>query len=195
METREIALISVFAALWMVSESLLGPVVGRLSLGPFTLHGVVNRVVGWMLMLVLAKATGHFGRVTVMTLVASMATRLIRASPLEAIVVGLGYALGGLLFDVIAFLPGLRNLEGRAGAAHVLGASFASGLVASAPYLLLKLFLLGPLGFLAASLVYSYSTVKGVAFSLLGTSLGFPLLPRVLPLYHRGEPTARRLRA
>lgn len=192
METKEIALISVFAAIWMISESLLGPVLGRLSLGPFTLHGVVNRVVGWMLMYVLAKITGRFGRVTVMALIASMATRLTRLAPLEALVVGLGYSLGGFLFDVIIFLPSRTNLQGRAGVAHVFGASFASGLMASAPYLLLKLFLLGPFGFIAALLVYVYSTVKGVAFSLLGTYAGFLLLPRVLPLYHRNDLNTRR---
>jgi len=192
METKEIALISVFAALWIAAEALLGPIVGRFSLGPVTMHGVINRVVGWMLMFVLVKATGSFGRVTLMALIASMATRLTRAAPIEALVVGLGYALGGFLFDVIAFLPGFRNLQGRAGAAHMLGASFTSGLAASAPYLLLKLFMLGPFGFIAALLIYTYSTLKGVIFSLVGTSLGFVLLPRTFLLYRRSDSNARR---
>ena len=185
MKTKEITLISIFAAFWIIAETILGPVVGRFSLGPFTLHGVVNRIVGWMLMLILAKVTGRFGRITIMVLTASLATRLLRASALEALVVGVGYVFGGLLFDIIIFLPSLRNLQGKVGTVHVFSASFASGLTASAPYLLLSLFLVGPFGFAAASLIYTYSTVKGAVFSLLGTSVGLILLPRIAPLYHR----------
>jgi hypothetical protein len=48
MDSRDIALISVFAAVWMVAQITLGPIIGRFSVGLVSLHGVVNRVVGWM---------------------------------------------------------------------------------------------------------------------------------------------------
>lgn len=84
------ALISVFAALWIASQITLGPVIGSISLGLVSLHGTVNRVAGWMMMLVLADVTGRFGRVTLRASVASLATRVIRLSALTGIIVGIG---------------------------------------------------------------------------------------------------------
>jgi uncharacterized membrane protein YciS (DUF1049 family) len=56
-----------------------------------------------MLMLILANVSGVFGRVSIMALVASLGTRLIRLSPLTGIIVGVGYVLGGLIFDIMFF--------------------------------------------------------------------------------------------
>jgi len=46
--TREIALVSIFSAVWVVSQIYLGPVIGQLT----TLHGLVQRFMGWFLMLI-----------------------------------------------------------------------------------------------------------------------------------------------
>ena len=94
MDSRDIALISVFAAVWMVAQITLGPIIGRFSVGPVSFHGIVNKVVGWMLMVVLAYRSGRFGKVSTMTLIASLGTRIIRSSPLSGFVTGVGYALG-----------------------------------------------------------------------------------------------------
>ena len=59
-ETREFDLIAVFSTLWIAAQGILGPIFGQLGIGPFSLHGVVNRLVGWLLMFVLAEFTGWF---------------------------------------------------------------------------------------------------------------------------------------
>ena len=48
MNTREIALVSIFSAVWVVSQIYLGPVIGQLT----TLHGLVQRFMGRFLMLI-----------------------------------------------------------------------------------------------------------------------------------------------
>ena len=66
------------------------------------------------MMLVLAELTGKFGRVSTMASIVAIITRVIRRSAsLYVFVVGLGYALGGLTFDILFFLPVTNNLEGK----------------------------------------------------------------------------------
>ncbi|MFQ5758721.1 MAG: hypothetical protein ACE5IF_03505, partial [Candidatus Bathyarchaeia archaeon] len=143
-------------------------------------HGVINRLVGWLLMLVLAELTSKFGRVSIMSTVAALATRIVRRSAsLYALTVGLGYALAGLTFDILFFLPLAKNLEGRARKVYVLGCSIVSGIVALIPYLIFKFSVLGLYGFLALSPIYAYSLVKGTLLGFLGTFIGLYLLPRV----------------
>jgi len=171
LSTREIALVSVFSAIWIGAEITLGPIIGRLQLGPFTMHGSVNRIVGWFLMLLLARLTGKFGRVSVMSLVASLGTRVTRLSAIEGFVVGAGYVLGGIVFDALYFafvVPSGRLKSESLAKTRILAVSTLSGLSAILPYLLLKLSVLGVLGFLILSPQYFYSAVKGTVLSLVG---------------------------
>jgi hypothetical protein len=56
-----------------------------------------------MLRMVLADRSGRFGKVSTMTLIASLGTRIIRSSPLSGFVTDVGYALGGFVFDYLFF--------------------------------------------------------------------------------------------
>lgn len=179
MRSREIALITVFAALWMAAEISLGPLIGRLRVGPLSLHGVVNRVVGWMLMLIMAEVTMRFGRASAMSLIAATGTRIIRLDPLEGFVVGAGYALGGLVFDILFFTKPGMSLRGTWRRLYLLSSSAVSGALANAPYLLWRLYVLGFYGFLILSPTYITSTVKGILFSIIGTTLGLSVLPSI----------------
>jgi len=176
---RDITLVSIFASIWIASQITLGPVIGRFSIGPVSLHGVVNRVVGWMLMLVLADISAGFGMVSAMSLIAALGTRIIRLSPLTGFVVGAGYALGGLAFDAILSNRHSAGLRGAPKKLLPLFASAISGALAMAPYVLFKLSVLSLDAFLALAPVYAVSTIKGVLFSVVGTSLALSVLPRV----------------
>lgn len=179
MRTRELALVSIFSALWIAAQFTLGPILGRFSIGPVSLHGVVNRVVGWMLMLVLADISGMFGRVSVMAVIASLATRLIRLSPLTGILVGIGYSLGGIIFDVIFFRVSSRMGGVRSRTIVLLVASIISGTLAMGPYIFFKFLILSRDAFLVLSPVYAVSIIKGTIFSVIGTILGLSMRARV----------------
>jgi len=173
--TKELALISVLSSLWIVSEIYLGPVISQIT----HVHGVIQRAVGWFLMLVLARLTERFGRVTTMAAIASSATRIIRPGPLYALFVGFGYALGGLTFDLLYFLPIAKSLKGRAERIYLLGISMLSGAIALIPYLLYRLSFLGFYGFLIWIPFYVPDMVKSVALSILGTLIGISVLPQI----------------
>ncbi len=177
--TRELALISILSALWIAAQFTLGPILGRFSLGPISFHGVVNRVVGWMLMLILANVSGVFGRVSIMALVASLGTRLIRLSPLTGIIVGVGYALGGLIFDIMFFGLYTRKGKVRSGTIILLVASIISGTFTMAPYVIFKFLIFNTEAFIALTPVYAISTLKGTIFSVVGTIIGLSIIPRV----------------
>ena len=181
--TRELSLVSIFSALWIAAQLTLGPVLGRFSLGPVSFHGVVNRVVGWMLMLILANVSGVFGRVTIMALVASLGTRLIRLSPLTGIIVGVGYALGGLIFDMMFFGFSMRKGKGRSGTFILLAASIISGTFAMAPYVIFKFLILNMEAFIALTPIYAISTLKGTIFSVVGTIIGLSIIPRIKSVF------------
>jgi len=162
--------------LWIVSEIYLGPVISRIT----PVHGVVQRTLGWFLMLVMARLTGRFGRVTVMAAIASSVTRVIRPGRIYALFVGFGYALGGITFDLLCFFSIARNLKGKAEKAYLLGISALSGSIALIPYLLFNLSLLGFEGFLLWVPFYILdSGVISVALSVLGTLTAISLLPRI----------------
>jgi len=173
--TKELALISVLSSLWIVLEIYLGPVISQIT----NVHGVIQRVVGWFLMLTLARLTGRFGRVTVMAAIASSATRIIRPGRIYALFVGFGYALGGLTFDLLYFLPIAKNLKGRAERTYLLGISMLSGSIALIPYLLFQLSVLGFYGFIVWIPLYTYNMVKSVALSIVGTLIGISVLPQI----------------
>lgn len=155
-----------FSALWITAQLTVGPLIGQIT----QVHGVMQRLVGWLLMLILAELSGHFGRVSIMTAVAALATRMIRRSASMYVwVLGFGYALGGLTFDLLFFLPIAKNFEGKTRKGYLLTASIVSGLVVFVPYLLFKLYTLGTYAFLAFIPVYVYSIVKGTLLSVLGT--------------------------
>lgn len=176
LETKEIALISTFSSIWILAQIYLGPIIGAIT----QIHGIINRLVGWMLMLLLAELTDKFGRVSVMASVAALATRIIRRSAsLYALTVGLGYALAGLTFDALFFLPLIKNLKGKSRKMYILGVSIVSGVVALVPYLVFKYSVLGLYGFLTSSPIYIYSLVKGTILSFIGVLIGLPLLPRI----------------
>jgi len=174
--TKDLAFISVFSAVWIVSQIYLGPWIGQIT----RQHGVINRLVGWLLMVVLAELTGRFGRISFMSTIAALATRIVRRSTsLYALTVGLGYALGGLVFDVLYFLPFSSNLKGRSRKIYILICSVLSGMVASVPYLIFKFYMLGPYGFLALSPMYMYSLIKGTLLSFFGSFISLSFLPKI----------------
>jgi len=131
-------------------------------------------------MIVLAELTNRFGRVSLMSPIAALATRIVRRSAsLYALTVGLGYALGGLAFDILYFLPFASNLEGRSRKIYILACSVLSGIIAAVPYLTFKFYMLGLPGFLALSPVYAYYLLKGTLLSFFGSLIGLSLTPKV----------------
>jgi len=175
--TKELALISVLSSLWIVSEIYLGPVISQIT----HIHGVIQRVFGWFLMLTLARLTGRFGRVTVMAAIASSVTRIIRPGRIYALFVGFGYALGGLIFDLLYFFPIAKNLKGGTERMYLLGISTLSGAIALIPYLLFQISVLGLNGFLIWILFpfNIYNMVENVALNVLGTSIAISALPQI----------------
>lgn len=173
--TKELALISVLTSLWIVSQLYLSPVIFQIT----RQHGVIQRVMGWFLMLTLARLTGKFGRVTAMAAIASLATRIIRLGAPYSWFVGLGYALGGLTFDLLYFFPIVKNLKGRAEKTYLLGISVFSGTVALIPYILFKFSVLDFYGFLVWISLYAYIAIKNVALNVLSTSIGIAALPQI----------------
>jgi len=184
METRELALIAVFSALWVAAQGILGPIIGKLSIGPFSLHGVVNRLVGWLLMFVLAEFTGRFGRISIMASIAALGTRMFRRSSyaLGGLAIGAGYAVGGLTFDLL-YTYQSNNFKGLKRKTYLLIVAVISGAVASVPYLSYNLFVMGVLPFLLRSPIYIQSTIKGVVFSSLGTLAGLSFSPKIRNLW------------
>ena len=136
-------------------------------------------------MLVLAELTGKFGRVSIMASIVAIITRVIRRSAsLYVFVVGFGYALGGLAFDTLFFLPVMNTLRGKKRKIYLVLISIISGAIASAPYLIYRFSVLGPAGFIALSpLVYIPNTIKGVLFSLLGTLFALSFSSRIKPIW------------
>jgi len=131
-------------------------------------------------MVVLAELTGKFGRVSLMSAIAALATRIVRRSAsLYALTVGLGYALGGFAFDILYFLPFTGNLEGGSRKIYILACAVLSGIVAAVPYLLFKFYMLGLHGFLALSPVYVYYLIKGTLLSFFGSLLGLSFTPKI----------------
>lgn len=181
--TREMTLIILFSSLWIAAETILGPMIGSFSIGPFSLHGSVNRLVGWLLMVVLAETTGRFGRVTAMTCVATLATRVIRVSALEGTIVGLGYAVGGLVFDALYFLPIEKSLTGKPHLVYSYFVYVISGVFALVPYLLFELTVLGLYPFVALLPSFGWSVFKGVILSIVGASFGVSLSYKLKPLW------------
>lgn len=176
-DAKELALISVFSSLWVVSEVSLGPTISQIT----QVHGVIERVLGWLLMFMLAELTGKFGRVTMMSAIASLATRIIRLGRLYALFVGIGYALGGFTFDLLLF-GSKETSEGKHGKSYLILISFLSGTIALIPYLLFELSVLGSYGFILWIPYYVYAMVKGVILSVLGTTLGILVSPRIKSL-------------
>ena len=185
--TREITLIIIFSSLWTASEIALGPVIGSLSIGPFSLHGSINRLVGWLLMVILAEVTGRFGRVTAMTCIATLATRMIRVSALEGTIVGLGYAVGGLVFDVLYFLLIQKNLKGKFHLVYSYITYVISGVFALVPYLLFEFAVLDLYTFIALLPSFGWSLFKGVLLSVVGASVGASFSNKLKPLWRLDE--------
>ncbi|MEM2111720.1 MAG: hypothetical protein QXY73_06275 [Candidatus Bathyarchaeia archaeon] len=127
-------------------------------------------------MLVLARISGRFGRVTIMAMVSSFATRISRSIQIYSLFVGLGYVVGGLVFDLLYFLPKSKKGISKK---YTIFVSLVSGVVASIPYMLLYLFTLGFYGFLVWFPTYAPDMVKSVILSILGTSTGLLILPLI----------------
>lgn len=176
LNAKDIALIAAFSSLWSVLQVQLGPIVGQFSIGPISLHGSVNRVVGWLLMTVLAGQTRGFGKVSLMSAIAALATRSVRVNPFEGLIVGSGYALGGFTFDLM--FNAKISKHAQRDPLYLL-ITVISSLSASIPYLLSRIYFLGPKGFLVASPLYLFSTARSVAFSLIGASLGLQVNRRL----------------
>jgi hypothetical protein len=160
--------------MWIVMQIYLGPMIGQLT----QIHGIIQRMFGWFLMLILAKLTGRFGRVTTMTIIASLATRIIRPGPIYSLFVGLGYAMGGFTFDLL-YTFSFDYLENRSLKIYLLGISIFSGIIAFIPYLLLKFSSLGFYGFTIWIPFYSISMLRSLILNVLGTSIGISILPQI----------------
>lgn len=163
----------------MAAQIVLGPIIGRFSIGPISMHGIVNRFVGWLLMLILAEITDRFGNVSVMSSVAALGTRIIRLSALSGLVTGIGYAVGGLCFDVLYFQANNINKNNTHRESYILGVTIISGLLASVPYLLYKYLFFSFDAFRLYVPVHILSSVKGVLFSIAGTFIGLKMLDRL----------------
>ena len=178
LSNRELTLVSLFSSLWVVSQLQLGPLIGSIT----HVHGVANRVVGWLLMFLLASFTPRFGRVTMMATISALATRALRRSfSVYSLTVGLGYALGGLVFDALFIRMNQNRAENPRGV-YVALVALISGLLASVPYLAFKFITLGHLGFLVLLPKYSSSLIRNMILSLLGALLGLSVLPRIKQL-------------
>ena len=117
-----------------------------------------------------------------MSAVAALATRVIpRSSSLESILVGLGYALGGLAFDFLFFLPFRGSLKGKIRKPYTLALSIVSGVAASLPYLLFRVFVLTPVAFVIWIPIYAPNFFIGITLSALGTLTGLSILPLIRP--------------
>jgi hypothetical protein len=173
--TKELALISVLTSMWIVSQLYLSPIIFQIT----RQHGIIQRVMGWLLMLTLARLTGKFGRVTAMAAIASLATRIIRLGAPYSWFVGLGYALGGLTFDLLFFFPPAMNLKWGTKRTYLLAISLVSGTIVLIPYILFKFSVLDFYGFLVWISWYAYIAIKNVALNVLGTSIGIVALPQI----------------
>ncbi|MBO3809836.1 MAG: hypothetical protein FGF50_09635 [Candidatus Brockarchaeota archaeon] len=181
LSTRDIALVAAFSAIWIASETYFGRTISLIT----GVHGVIQRFLGWLLMLIMARITGRFGNVTIMATVSSLATRISRSMQIYALFVGLGYAVGGLAFDLLYFLP--KNQK-RHSKKYTIFVSLVSGVAASMPYVFLYFFTLGFYGFLIWFPTYLPNLVKGVGLSILGALTGLS----VLPLIEAGTTSLRR---
>jgi hypothetical protein len=170
--SKELALIALFSSLWITSQIYLGPLIGRLT-GE---HGVIQRFLGWLLMLLIARLTGKFGRVTLMAAVASLATRIIRPGAIYSLFVGLGYALGGLTFDLLYFLPS-KAIQTRK--TSLLLISLVSSMIAGIPYMLYRLAFLSLYGFLMWLPFYIPDLIRSVLLSVTGTLTGLFIAPKI----------------
>lgn len=180
LNTKEIALVSIFSGIWITSQIYLGPLIGQVT----HIHGVAQRLVGWLLMLILAELVGKFGRVSTMAVIAALATRLVRRSAsLYTWVVGLGYALGGLIFDLLFFLPFAQRLQGKTRKFYIIGITVVSGLTVLIPYLFFKLEVLPFEAFILFIPSFIYSTIKGTVLSVLGTIMGLPAISQIRPWF------------
>ena len=186
MNTREIALVSVFSAVWVVSQVLVGPIAHT-----STLHGLVQRFMGWFLMLVLAELTNRFGRVSLMATIGAFATRMLRyTAVLYVWTVGLGYALGGVAFDALFFVPRSGRLRGTGRTGYLAIASLLSGIVAIVPYTLYRLASIGPTAFLFWLPGYVSREAVDVGLNVLGTLMATLVVPRAkiaLPILNESK--------
>ena len=170
--TKEIAVISVFASLWIASQIVLGPIIHSVT----RVSGVINRVFGWSLMLILARLSRKVGRVSLMSSIAALATRIIRRAA-YGMVMFLGYSLGGIVFDLLYFFS--ADISGRKEEKRVMVISMLSGAVVLVPYMVFKFWILGPRVFVGFLPYYAYSTLKGTVLSFAGSLLGLFILPRI----------------
>jgi hypothetical protein len=173
--SKELALISIFSSLWIVSQIYLGPIIGQI----IQVHGVIQRTIGWFLMITLGGLTGRFGRVTTMSTVTALVTRIVRPGATYSFFVGFGYILGGLTFDLLFFLPFKNRIEGKTRKIFFILISGISGTIALIPYLFYKFTVLGFFPFLIWIPFYSVSMVRSIALGIIGTSIGISIFPRV----------------
>ncbi len=170
--TKEIAVISIFASLWIASQIVLGPLIHSVT----HVSGVINRVLGWSLMLILARLSGKIGRVSLMSLVASLVTRVARRAT-YGMVMFFGYSLGGAVFDLLYFFP--IGFSRRTGRLHAVVISALSGTVVLVPYVIFKFWVLEPDVFAGFLPYYGYSALKGTILSIMGGVLGLLISPKV----------------
>jgi hypothetical protein len=131
--------------------------------------------------------TGGFGTITLMTGAAALGTRMFRPPSLESIVVGIGYVLGGFVFDILCSVVLRRGSS--TSMLYGMGVAVASAVTASTPYLIWNLTTVGTEAFVLLLPVYALAVVKEVVLSSFGTMLGLKVKvgPAVRALLTRGK--------
>jgi len=165
--------------MWIAAQTVLGPLVGRFSFGPISMHGTVNHVVGWFAMVLTASLLERFGMVSIMSTTAALGTRVVRASALEGALVGLGYVVAGLLFDALYFVPRPNRFQGNERKIYVISIAAVTGVATLIPYLVFRFYALGPTAFTILLPSYLFSAGKNAFFSSVGAYLAVVTLPRL----------------
>lgn len=176
MNSRDIALVSIFSAIWISSQIYLGPVIGQIT----TFHGSVQRFMSGLLMPILAELTNRFGRVSLMATIAALTTRIIRRSAsLYVWVVGMGYALGGVTYDTLFSLIIKRATKARSRYLYLIATSLISGILTTLPYILYKLTSLGSLTFSLWFPLYLPRAIVDIGLNVLGTTTAILIIPKI----------------
>gem|GEM_PF-1132639 len=183
---RELTLVAVFAALWISLQINFGPIIGRLSIGPISMHGAINHLIGWLLMTILAALTGKFGRVTLLALTAAIGTRVIRAQAIEGVLVGVGIALAGIIFDALYFSPIFKHNPKKV---YLLVAAGGTGVITLVPWLIFRFYILGPAAFIVLLPNYMFIIARNIFLSTFGTYIAIQILPKVKRVYREAQPS------
>jgi hypothetical protein len=140
---------------------------------------------GGLLMPILAELTNRFGRVSLMATIAALTTRIIRRSvALYVWVVGLGYAVGGVTYDILFSLIIKRVQQVRLRYVYLILISLLSGILTTVPYIIYKLTSLGSLTFSLWFPLYLPKAIVDIGLNVLGTTTAILIIPKIKIVLH-----------